>query len=60
MAALVVVVVLLLLLSLASIAFGLTRARWNSTGAATLVHAVYNMTFFIGFLLQGRTFAAHG
>jgi hypothetical protein len=50
----------LLLLSLASIAFGLTRARWNSTGAATLVHAVYNMTFFIGFLLQGRTFAAHG
>ena len=50
----------LLLLALASAAFGLTRARWNSTGAATLVHAVYNMTFFIGFLLQGRTFAAHG
>ena len=50
----------LLLLALASAAFGVTRARLNSTGAATLVHAAYNMTFFIGFLLQGRTFAAHG
>jgi len=50
----------LVLLLLASSAFGLTRARWNSTGASTLVHAAYNMTFFIGFLLQGRTLPAHG
>ncbi|MGD0578165.1 MAG: CPBP family glutamic-type intramembrane protease, partial [Bryobacteraceae bacterium] len=50
----------LLLLVLASAAFGVTRARWNSTGASTLVHAAYNMTFFIGFLLQGRTLPAHG
>lgn len=50
----------LLLLVVASVAFGLTRARWNSTGASTFVHAAYNMTFFIGFLLQGRTLPAHG
>ncbi len=50
----------LLLLLLASCAFGLTRARLNSTGAAALVHAAYNLTFFIGFLLQGRTLPAHG
>ena len=50
----------LLLLLLASSVFGLVRARHNSTGASTLVHAAYNMTFFIGFLLQGRTLPAHG
>jgi hypothetical protein len=50
----------LLLLVLASSAFGLARARCNSTGASTLVHAAYNMTFFIGYLLQQRTLPAHG
>jgi len=50
----------LLLLLLASSAFGATRARFNSTGASTLVHAAYNLTFFIGYLLQGRTLPAHG
>jgi len=49
-----------LLLLLVSSAFGATRARYNSTGASTLVHAAYNMTFFIGYLLQGRTLPAHG
>jgi len=50
----------LVLLLLASIVFGLTRARLNSTGASTLVHAAYNMTTFLGFVIQGRTLPPHG
>jgi len=44
----------------ASLAFGWTRARWRSTGASTLLHAGYNLMFFIGYLVQGRTFPTHG
>jgi membrane protease YdiL (CAAX protease family) len=43
----------------ASLAFGWTRVRWNSTGASTLLHAGYNLMFFIGYLLQGRTSLTH-
>jgi membrane protease YdiL (CAAX protease family) len=50
----------LLLVFAASIAFGWTRMRWNSTGASTLLHAGYNLMFFIGYLLQGRTLPSHG
>ena len=50
----------LLLVFTASLAFGWTRMRWNSTGASTLLHAGYNLMFFIGYLLQGRTFPSHG
>lgn len=50
----------LLLVFLASLAFGWTRLRWNSTGASTLLHAGYNLMFFIGYLFQGRTFPTHG
>jgi uncharacterized protein len=50
----------LLLVFTASLAFGWTRLRWNSTGASTLLHAGYNLMFFIGYLYQGRTFPTHG
>jgi len=50
----------LLLVFSASCAFGWTRWRWNSTGASTLLHAGYNLTFFMGYLFQGRTFPSHG
>jgi uncharacterized protein len=50
----------LLLVFTASLAFGWTRMRWNSTGASTLLHAGYNLLFFIGYLIQGRTFPTHG
>jgi uncharacterized protein len=50
----------LLLVFMASLAFGWTRLRWNSTGASTLLHAGYNFMFFIGYLFQGRTFPTHG
>lgn len=44
----------ILLLFLASVVFGTVRWRTNSTAASTLVHATYNLTFFVGFLLQRR------
>jgi membrane protease YdiL (CAAX protease family) len=50
----------LLIVFAASLAFGWTRSRWNSTGASTLLHAGYNLMFFIGYLVQGRTFPQHG
>jgi hypothetical protein len=50
----------LLLVFTASLAFGWARMRWNSTGASTLLHAGYNLMFFIGFLFQGRIFPTHG
>jgi membrane protease YdiL (CAAX protease family) len=50
----------LLLVFAASLAFGWTRVRWNSTGASTLLHAGYNLMFFIGYLFQGRTSLTHG
>jgi hypothetical protein len=43
-----------LLLFLASFVFGLVRWKTDSTAASTLVHATYNLTFYIGFLLQRK------
>lgn len=50
----------LLLVFVASLAFGWTRYRWNSTGASTLLHAGYNLMFFVGYLIQGRILLSHG
>ena len=50
----------LLLVFAASLVFGWTRYRLNSTGASTLMHAGYNLMFFIGYLLAGRTSLSHG
>ena len=44
----------------ASLVFGWTRLHWNSTGASTLLHAGYNLMFFMGYLFQGRNIATHG
>jgi membrane protease YdiL (CAAX protease family) len=46
----------LVLLTFAAIVFGVTRLRTGSTAAATLVHATYNLTFFSGYILQGKDF----
>jgi membrane protease YdiL (CAAX protease family) len=43
-----------LLLFLASFVFGYTRHRTGSTAASTVVHATYNLTFFVGYLAQRR------
>lgn len=43
-----------LLLFLASFVFGYTRLRTGSTAASTVVHATYNLTFFVGYLAQRR------
>jgi membrane protease YdiL (CAAX protease family) len=50
----------LALVAVASCGFGWVRDRWNSTGASTLVHAGYNLTFFAGYLMQGRAWPTHG
>jgi hypothetical protein len=50
----------LVLVFAASLAFGWTRVRWRSTGASTLLHAGYNLMFFIGYLFQGRISLTHG
>jgi membrane protease YdiL (CAAX protease family) len=42
------------LLFLASCTFGVVRWRTNSTAASTLVHASYNLTFYLGYLLQRK------
>jgi uncharacterized protein len=42
------------LLVLAGATFGYTRLRTGSTAASTLVHATYNLTFFMGYLLQRK------
>jgi membrane protease YdiL (CAAX protease family) len=44
----------MLLLFLASFVFGYTRHRTGSTAASTVVHATYNLTFFVGYLAQRR------
>lgn len=43
-----------LLILLAGAAFGWTRYRTGSTAAAAVMHASYNLTFFTGFLVQGK------
>jgi membrane protease YdiL (CAAX protease family) len=42
------------LLLVASVTFGMVRWRANSTAASTLVHATYNLTFYLGFLMQRK------
>ena len=42
------------LLIFAGVTFGYTRWRTGSTAASTLVHALYNLTFFTGYLLQRK------
>lgn len=45
-----------LLISLAGFGFGWIRQKAGSTRASTLMHAAYNLTFFLGLLAQGRNF----
>lgn len=42
------------LLFLASYTFGVVRWRAGSTAASTLVHAGYNLTFYLGYVLQRK------
>jgi len=44
----------ILLILAAGLAFGWMRHRSGSTAAATLMHATYNFTQFIGFMSQGK------
>ena len=44
----------------ASLVFGWIRYRFQSTGACALLHAGYNLMFFAGYLIQGRTVSSHG
>jgi uncharacterized protein len=43
-----------LLISLAGAAFGWARQRWGSTAQAALMHAAYNLTFFVAYLAQTK------
>jgi hypothetical protein len=38
----------------AGIAFGYARYKTASTASAALLHAGYNLTFFVGYLIQQR------
>jgi membrane protease YdiL (CAAX protease family) len=42
------------LLVAAGMVFGYTRVWTGSTAAATLVHATYNLTFFVGYLVSQK------
>ena len=44
----------LLLVGIAGIAFGYARYKTGSTAGAALLHAGYNLTFFVGYLIQSR------
>jgi len=44
----------LLIVGLAGVAFGYTRYKTGSTAAAALLHAGYNLTYFVGYLVQSR------
>jgi|KBSSwiStaDraftv2_1062776.scaffolds.fasta_scaffold18334_5 membrane protease YdiL (CAAX protease family) len=44
----------LLLVGLAGVAFGYARYKTDSTAAAALLHGGYNLTFFVGYLIQSR------
>jgi membrane protease YdiL (CAAX protease family) len=46
----------ILLITIAGAVFGWVRLRTGSTAAATVMHAGYNLTFFIAFLAQGEKF----
>jgi len=44
----------LLVVGLAGVAFGYARFKSGSTAAAALLHAGYNLTYFVGYLIQSR------
>ncbi|MCE5308437.1 MAG: CPBP family intramembrane metalloprotease [Acidobacteriales bacterium] len=44
----------ILLVTLAGAGFGWVRYRVRSTAAATVMHATYNLTFFIGYIFQQK------
>ena len=44
----------LLVIGLAGVAFGYARYKTGSTAAAALLHGGYNLTFFVGYLIQTR------
>ena len=44
----------LVLITVAGVAFGYARYRSGSTAAAAIVHAAYNTTFFLAFVLYGK------
>jgi len=44
----------LLVIGLAGAAFGYARYKTGSTAAAALLHGGYNLTFFVGYLIQTR------
>jgi len=44
----------LLVVGLAGVAFGYARYKTGSTAAAALLHGGYNLTFFVGYLIQTR------
>jgi membrane protease YdiL (CAAX protease family) len=44
----------LLVVGLAGVAFGYARYKTGSTAAAALLHGGYNLTFFVGYLIQSR------
>src|ERR1700730_70387 len=44
----------LLVVGLAGVAFGYARYKTASTAAAALLHGGYNLTFFVGYLIQTR------
>jgi len=44
----------LMLVGLAGVAFGYARYKTDSTAAAALLHGGYNLTFFVGYLIQSR------
>ena len=44
----------LLLIGLAGVAFGYARYKTDSTAAAALLHGGYNLTFFVGYVIQSR------
>ncbi|HEY2844323.1 MAG TPA: type II CAAX endopeptidase family protein [Bryobacteraceae bacterium] len=43
-----------LLIGIAGVAFGFARYKTASTAAAAFLHAGYNLTFFVGYLIQSR------
>jgi hypothetical protein len=44
----------LLVIGLAGVAFGYARYKTGSTAAGALLHGGYNLTFFVGYLIQTR------
>jgi len=48
----------IVLITIAGVAFGYTRYRSGSTAAAAVVHAAYNTTFFLAYVLYGKDLPA--